>query len=90
MFGCAAPTVYPLSNYGCTVTNTTANIHTTLYPTLYLMKPPPPIVVQIMDTGEAVVDDEDDESDALFTMDDVIDGTANIKNQSTEEVGPAF
>lgn len=44
------------------------------------------VVVQIMDTGEAVVDDEDDESDALFTMDDVIDGTADTKNQNTEEV----
>lgn len=41
---------------------------------------------QIMDTGEAVVDDEDDECDALFTMDDVLDGTADTKKQNTEEV----
>lgn len=39
-----------------------------------------------MDTGEAVVDDEDDECDALFSMDDVLDGTADIKKQNTEEV----
>ena len=42
-----------------------------------------------MDTGEAVVDDEDDECDALFTMDDVLDGTADIKKQNTEEVNLA-
>eukprot|EP00903_Cladosiphon_okamuranus_P012898 g12042.t1 len=44
------------------------------------------VEIKIMDTGEAVVDDEDDESDALFTMDDVLDGTADIKKQNTEEV----
>lgn len=31
------------------------------------------------------MDDEDDEC-ALFTMDDVLDGTADIKKQNTEEV----
>lgn len=41
---------------------------------------------QIMDTGEAVVDEEDDECDALFSMDDVLDGTADMKKQNTEEV----
>lgn len=43
-------------------------------------------LVQIMDTGEAVIDDENDECDALFTMDDVVDGTAGNKSQSTDEV----
>ncbi|CAB1096312.1 unnamed protein product [Ectocarpus sp. CCAP 1310/34] len=44
------------------------------------------VEIKIMDTGEAVVDDEDDECDALFTMDDVVDGTADNKKQSTDEV----
>lgn len=39
-----------------------------------------------MDTGEAVIDDSDDECDALFTMDDVLDGTTNTKKQNTDEV----
>lgn len=39
-----------------------------------------------MDTGEAVIDDEDDECDALFTMDDVVDGTADNRKQHTDEV----
>ncbi len=39
-----------------------------------------------MDTGEAVIDDSDDESDALFTMDDVLDGTTDTKKQNTDEV----
>ena len=39
-----------------------------------------------MDTGEAVVDEEDEECDALFTMDDVQDGTADVKEPNTEEV----
>lgn len=39
-----------------------------------------------MDTGEAVVDEEDEECDALFTMDDLQDGTANAKQANTEEV----
>eukprot|EP00752_Nemacystus_decipiens_P007776 g6944.t1 len=43
------------------------------------------VEIKIMDTGEAVVD-EDDECEALFTMDDVLDGTADIKKQNTEEV----
>lgn len=41
---------------------------------------------QIMDTGEAVVDEEDEECDALFTMDDLQDGTADAKHANTEEV----
>lgn len=39
-----------------------------------------------MDTGEAVVDEEDEECDALFTMDDLQDGTADVKAANTEEV----
>ena len=42
--------------------------------------------MKIMDTGEAVVDDSDDECDALFTMDDMLDGTADTKKQNTDEV----
>lgn len=47
-------------------------------------------LTQIMDTGEAVIDDEDDESDALFTMDDLADGTADAKKESTDEVRQSF
>lgn len=45
--------------------------------------------MQIMDTGEAVIDDEDDESDALFTMDDLTDGAADAKKETTDEVNPS-
>lgn len=38
-----------------------------------------------MDTGEAVVDDQEEESDALFTMDDIVDGVAK-KKEIIEEV----
>lgn len=39
-----------------------------------------------MDTGEAVVDEEDEESDALFTMDDLVEGAADAKRHNTDEV----
>lgn len=39
-----------------------------------------------MDTGEAVVDEEDEECDALFTMDDLADGDAAAKKKHTDEV----
>lgn len=41
---------------------------------------------QIMDTGEVVVDDEEEESDVLFTMDDLMDGAADASKKNTEEV----
>ncbi|CAM9149975.1 unnamed protein product, partial [Hapterophycus canaliculatus] len=44
------------------------------------------VEIKIMDTGEAVIDDEDDESDALFTMDDLADGMADTKKDNTDEV----
>lgn len=44
------------------------------------------VEIKIMDTGEAVVDEEDEECDALFTMDDLQDGTADAKHANTEEV----
>lgn len=39
-----------------------------------------------MDTGEAVVDEDDEEGDALFAMDDLVDGAANAKKENTDEV----
>lgn len=41
-----------------------------------------------MDTGEAVVDEEDEERDALFSMDDVLDGATKKKKDNTDEVSP--
>lgn len=38
-----------------------------------------------MDTGEAVVCDEDEESDALFTMDDIESGAADTSKSSNKE-----
>lgn len=43
-------------------------------------------VDQIMDTGEAVVDEEDEEGDALFTMDDLVDGIGAKKKENTDQV----
>lgn len=33
-----------------------------------------------------MVDEEDEESDALFTMDDIVDGAADAKKENKEEV----
>lgn len=43
-------------------------------------------MLKIMDTGEAVVDEEDEEGDALFTMDDLVDGLAAKKKEITDQV----